>query len=95
MPGYTEVVWGDLQEGFAYPDIRYVLITESDMFGAVKKEKEEAKGSRPERCTHIGPQRAEPRRLCSTREPRYRHIQGHRAYREGRCRQGLHQDRVC
>ncbi len=39
MPGYTEVVWGDLQEGFAYPDIRYVLITESDMFGAVKKKK--------------------------------------------------------
>ena len=38
-PGDTEVTWGDLTEGFAYPDIRYVLITESDMFGSVKKRK--------------------------------------------------------
>ena len=47
-PGDTEVVYGDLSEGFAYPDIAYVLITESDMLGAVRKKKrkrrEHAKG---------------------------------------------------
>ena len=32
-PGQTEVVCGSLRQGFIYPDIRYVLFTESDMFG--------------------------------------------------------------
>ena len=40
-PGTTEVVCGNLRQGFIYPDIKYALMTETDMFGsgAVKKRK--------------------------------------------------------
>ncbi len=33
-PGTTEVVCGNLRQGFIYPDIKYALMTETDMFGA-------------------------------------------------------------
>ena len=33
-PGTTEVVCGSLKQGYIYPDIKYVLLTETDMFGA-------------------------------------------------------------
>ena len=38
-PGTTEVICGNLRQGFIYPDIKYALMTESDMFGvsAVKR----------------------------------------------------------
>ena len=42
-PGVTEVVYGSLSEGFAYPDIRYVLISETDIFGAAKTAKRRRK----------------------------------------------------
>ena len=32
-PGTVEIVCGSLNQGFIYPDIKYVLMTESDMFG--------------------------------------------------------------
>ncbi len=34
QPGTTEVVCGSLRQGFIYPDIKYILMTEADMFGA-------------------------------------------------------------
>ncbi len=34
QPGTTEVVCGSLRQGFIYPDAKYVLMTEADMFGA-------------------------------------------------------------
>ena len=43
-PGETEVVCGNLRQGFIYPGIKYVLITESDMFGkAVTRRKKKKK----------------------------------------------------
>ena len=42
--GETEVVCGSLRQGFIYPGIKYVLITESDMFGkAVTRRKKKKK----------------------------------------------------
>ena len=38
-PGEAEVVYGSLQHGFLYPDIRYALLTESDMFGSAGKKR--------------------------------------------------------
>ncbi len=37
--GTTEVVYGDLNEGFAYTDIRYAAISETDIFGAGRKKR--------------------------------------------------------
>lgn len=48
-PGTTEVVFGRLREGYTAPDIRYVLFTESDMFGkelVKKKKKAKFKGEK-------------------------------------------------
>lgn len=38
-PGTTEVVYGTLKTGFVCPDTRYVLLTESDMFGKTQSAK--------------------------------------------------------
>lgn len=46
-PGETMLLDGSLSQGFAYPDIRFVVLTESDIFGAGKKEKKRAKRSSP------------------------------------------------
>ena len=49
QPGQTEVVCGNLRQGFIYPDIRYVLITESDMFGqksAKRRKKKKYEGEK-------------------------------------------------
>ena len=45
QPGTTEVVCGSLRQGFIYPDIKYVLMTEADMFGArsIKKRRKHKK----------------------------------------------------
>ena len=48
-PGQIEVVYGTLRKGFCYPDLKYVLITEGDMFGAGpvrKKKKKKFEGQR-------------------------------------------------
>ena len=39
MPGETEVIYGCLSHGYLYPDVKYALFTESDMFGASKNRK--------------------------------------------------------
>ena len=39
QPGCIEVVYGTLRQGFSCPDIRYVLFTETDMFGRKKNTK--------------------------------------------------------
>ncbi len=45
-PGETEVITGSLKQGFIYTDIKYVLMTEADMFGkaAIKKRRKKLKG---------------------------------------------------
>ena len=44
--GETEVVQGSLKQGFIYTDIKYVLMTEADMFGrsAIKKRRKKFSG---------------------------------------------------
>ena len=44
-PGEIEVVYGSLHRGFSYPDLRYALLTESDMFGgmAVRRKRKKKK----------------------------------------------------
>ncbi len=44
-PGTVEVVCGSLRQGYIYPDIKYALMTESDMFGtrATKKRRKKKK----------------------------------------------------
>ncbi|MCD8230904.1 MAG: transcription-repair coupling factor [Clostridiales bacterium] len=41
--GEIMVLYGVLKKGFAYPDIRFVVLTETDIFGAEKKKKKHAK----------------------------------------------------
>ncbi|MDO4437993.1 MAG: transcription-repair coupling factor [Eubacteriales bacterium] len=38
-PGEAEVIYGCLSHGYLYPDVKYALFTESDMFGASKARK--------------------------------------------------------
>ena len=38
-PGEILVTWGNLHRGFEYPQIKFVVITEGDMFGQEKKRK--------------------------------------------------------
>ena len=49
-PGTAEVVSGSLRRGYVYPDEKYVLLTENDMFGVrtgrKKKQKEKLHGQR-------------------------------------------------
>ena len=49
-PGTAEVIAGTLRRGFVYPEERYVLLTENDMFGVrtgrKKKHKEKVRGQR-------------------------------------------------
>ncbi len=42
-PGETMVLYGMLPQGFAYPDIRFVVLTETDIFGAEKKKRAKKK----------------------------------------------------
>ena len=44
-PGTTEVVVGNLRQGYLYPEIKYALMTESDMFGSgsIRKKKKKKK----------------------------------------------------
>lgn len=44
-PGEILVVYGNLHKGFEYPMLKYVIITESDMFGAEKKKRKRKKSS--------------------------------------------------
>lgn len=39
-PGQTMVTCGKLRKGFAYPYLKFVVLTEADMFGAEKKKKQ-------------------------------------------------------
>ena len=45
QPGTTEVICGNLRQGFLYPEIKYALMTESDMFGSgnIRKKKKKKK----------------------------------------------------
>ncbi len=42
-PGETMVLYGTLPQGFAYPDIRFVVLTETDIFGAERKKRPKKK----------------------------------------------------
>ncbi|MDO4266173.1 MAG: transcription-repair coupling factor [Eubacteriales bacterium] len=44
-PGEIEVICGNLRRGFSYPELKYVLITESDMFGSgmIRRRKKQKK----------------------------------------------------
>ena len=58
QPGQIEVVCGNLRRGFCYPEIRYVLITESDMFGGAgrrKKKKKKYEGRRITGLSELSP----------------------------------------
>jgi transcription-repair coupling factor (superfamily II helicase) len=39
LPGQTMITCGKLHKGFAYPYLKFVVLTEADMFGAEKKKK--------------------------------------------------------
>ncbi|MEG0961456.1 MAG: transcription-repair coupling factor [Lachnospiraceae bacterium] len=43
QPGEVMVAYGKLKKGFEYPDIRFVIISESDMFGGEQKRKKKRK----------------------------------------------------
>ena len=43
QPGEILVTYGNLHRGFEYPQIKFVVITEGDMFGAVKKKRKRKK----------------------------------------------------
>ena len=43
-PGTTEVVYGTLNKGYLCPGLRYVLLTEADMFGSARPKKAHRKG---------------------------------------------------
>ncbi|MCI8270437.1 MAG: transcription-repair coupling factor [Lachnospiraceae bacterium] len=45
QPGEILVVYGNLHRGFEYPQIKFVVITEGDMFGTEKKKRKRKKGS--------------------------------------------------
>lgn len=45
QPGEILVTYGNLHRGFEYPQIKFVVITEGDMFGAEKKKKKRKKAS--------------------------------------------------
>ncbi len=42
-PGETELLYGKVKRGYEYPEIKFVVITESDIFGAEKKRKKHKK----------------------------------------------------
>lgn len=44
-PGEILVTYGNLHRGFEYPQIKFVVITEGDMFGAAKKRRKRKKTS--------------------------------------------------
>lgn len=52
-PGETEVVCGSLRQGFVYTDIKYVLLTESDMFGRTLRKKKRRKNTDGERLSSL------------------------------------------
>jgi len=45
QPGEILVTYGNLHRGFEYPQIKFVVITEGDMFGAEKKKRRRKKAS--------------------------------------------------
>ncbi len=45
QPGEIQVVYGNLHRGFEYPQIKFVVITEGDMFGTEKKRRKRKKAS--------------------------------------------------
>lgn len=53
-PGQTEVVCGSLRQGFVYTDIKYVLLTESDMFGRSVRKKHKKKNTDGEKLSSLG-----------------------------------------
>ncbi len=58
QPGEIMVLYGNLKRGFEYPDIKFVVLTETDIFGAVKKKRKKAKlyeGERIQSFTELKP----------------------------------------
>ena len=43
QPGETMVLYGLQKKGFAYPDVKFVVLTETDIFGAEKKKRNRKK----------------------------------------------------
>ena len=43
QPGEVMVMYGKLKRGFEYPDIKFVVLTETDIFGAEKKKRKKKK----------------------------------------------------
>lgn len=43
MPGEIMVLYGKLKRGFEYPDVKFVVLTETDIFGAEKKKRKKRK----------------------------------------------------
>ena len=39
QPGQIKVTWGRVSRGFEYPMVKYVVISETDIFGKEKKKK--------------------------------------------------------
>lgn len=49
MPGEIMVLYGKLKRGFEYPDVKFVVLTETDIFGAQKKKRTKTKRYEGER----------------------------------------------
>jgi transcription-repair coupling factor (superfamily II helicase) len=43
MPGEIMVLYGKLKRGFEYPDVKFVVLTETDIFGGEKKKRKKKK----------------------------------------------------
>ena len=59
QPGEVMVLYGKLKRGFEYPDIKFVVLTETDIFGGEKKKRQKKKkiyeGEHiPVSYTHLG-----------------------------------------
>ncbi len=49
QPGEIMVLYGMLQKGFSYPDIKFVVLTETDIFGSKKKKRQKQKFEKGEK----------------------------------------------
>lgn len=92
QPGQVLVTYGNIHKGFAYPAIRFYILSEGDLFGKEKKKRRKKTNLRGE--TYPGVLAAFGRGLCYSRESWPGHLSGHQPHDSRRCREGLHEDHI-
>ena len=75
-PGQPVILPVTLNRGFLYPDIRFAILSESDVYG-VNRQKSRARARSGEKI--VGLHRPARGRLRRPREPRHRPVHGHGA----------------